>query len=130
MAILAPRVSVTGDCTRSSAFFRYRESPRAPATLSSRPKCQLSPPTYCECRQNRRNQAALQDPGLDRLRIVHRDVSAKVEGKARGYDQHLEALITDLESKNIYLEDIDESVMNKLRELLVVREPGSGESDA
>ena len=66
---------------------------------------------------------------LDRLRIVHRDVSAKVEGKARGYDQHLEALITDLESKNIYLEDIDESVMNKLRELLVVREPGSGESD-
>ena len=66
---------------------------------------------------------------LSRLRIVHRDVSAEAEGKARGHGQHLEALLTDLESKNIYWEDIDDSVVKKLRELLVVREPRSGEND-
>ena len=67
---------------------------------------------------------------LDRLRIVHRDVTAEEEGRVKGHDQHLEALVTDLESKNIYLEDIDPAVVKKLRDVLLVREPGSGEGDA
>ena len=66
---------------------------------------------------------------LDRLRIVHRDVTAEEEGKARGYVEKLEALIADLESRNIYSEDIDPAVVKKLREVLVVREPRSGEGD-
>ena len=67
---------------------------------------------------------------FDRLRIVHRDVSAEDEGKVRGYGQHLEALVADLESKNIYLEDIDPAVVKKLTEILVVREAGRGEGDS
>ena len=67
---------------------------------------------------------------FDRLRIVHRDVSAEDEGKVRGYDQHLEALVADLESRNIYLEDIDPAVVRKLTEILVVRETGRGEGDS
>ena len=67
---------------------------------------------------------------LARLRIVHRDVSAEDEGKARGYGERLKALVADLDAKNIYLEDIDPSVVKKLREVLVVREPGSGEGDS
>ena len=66
---------------------------------------------------------------LDRLRIVHRDVTAEEEGKARGYVENLEALIADLESKNIYSEDIDPAVVKRLRRVLVVREPRSGEGD-
>ena len=67
---------------------------------------------------------------LDRLRIVHRDVTAEEEGRVKGHDQHLEALIGDLESKNIYLEDIDPGVVKKLRKVLVVREHGGGEGDS
>ena len=66
---------------------------------------------------------------LSRLRIVHRDVSAEEEGIVKGHGQHLEALIADWESKNIYLEDIDAAVVEKLREFLVVREPRSGEGE-
>jgi superfamily I DNA and RNA helicase len=66
---------------------------------------------------------------LERLRIVHRDVTAEEVGRVEGHGQHLEALIADWESKNIYLEDIDNAVVEKLREFLVVRESRSGESD-
>lgn len=67
---------------------------------------------------------------LERLRIVHRDVTAEQEGRVKGHGQHLEALLADWESKNIYLEDFDNAVVEKLREFLVVRESGSAESDS
>ncbi len=65
---------------------------------------------------------------LSRLRIVHRDVTAEEEGRVKSHVQNMETLISDLESKNIYSEDM-EAVMEKLRKVLVVRERGKGAGD-
>ena len=63
---------------------------------------------------------------LERMRIVHRDMTAAQGKLVGGYQSNLTKLITDLEEGRVYAEDL-EDVAPRLRELLAVREGPSGQ---
>ena len=52
------------------------------------------------------------------LRIVHRDMTAGERRRLRESDENLGNLVSDLESGRIHLEDLDEMVVDKLKDLL------------
>ena len=52
------------------------------------------------------------------LRIVHRDTTKEEHRKLRGLEQELTQLVEQLQSGQIRAEDLDESVVSKLKELL------------
>ena len=54
----------------------------------------------------------------ERLRIVHRDMTAQEQELLQGRQQNLHDLVLDLKSGNVRLEDLDENVVAELKELL------------
>lgn len=52
------------------------------------------------------------------LQILHRDMSKATETRVKKYGQSLSDLISDLESGEVYPEDLDPDTMARLRELL------------
>ena len=52
------------------------------------------------------------------LQIVHRDMTSAERKRLQGRQRSLEDLLTDLESGNVHIEDLDESVIDRLRGVL------------
>lgn len=64
----------------------------------------------------------------EQLRIVHRDMTTQEYKRLENSQKNLEALIEDIESGNVHLEDLDGKTLDKLRSIIM--EGGDGHADS
>lgn len=59
---------------------------------------------------------------LEKLRIIHRDMTSEDRKRLQNREENLSRLITELESGKVYIEDLDKATLDRLREILREKE--------
>ena len=55
----------------------------------------------------------------EQLQIIHRDMTAEDRKRLQNRGENLNRLVTELESGEVYLEDLDEETLDRLRAILL-----------